>query len=83
MKSPHHPKTVATLAEWKGMHRPGTPPKILYDQELRNFLDDVLMRTTFREAVAACVVRFGNERAPSLSAVYRYWKARQKAQDER
>lgn len=75
MKRPRKLKPVASLAEWKGLHRPGNPPKILCDQELREFFDDALTRMTFKEATAACVARFGKARAPSLSAVHRYWQA--------
>ena len=74
------PKPVASLAEWKGLHRPGNPPKILSDQELREFLDEALTRMTFKEAAAACVERFGKDRAPSLSVIHRYWHASQKTQ---
>lgn len=80
MKRSRKLKPVSSLAEWKGLHRPGNPPKILCDQELREFLDDALTRLTFKEAAAACVERFGKARAPSLSAVHRYWHATKKAQ---
>lgn len=76
-----HP--VRSLAEWKGLHLPGHPPKILLDQELRAFLDEALTRMTFKEAAAACLERFGARRAVGAATIHRYWQEQQKLRGRR
>ncbi len=71
-------RSVSSLAEWKGLHRRGHPPKILIDPEVRAFVDDALKRMTFHEVADAAREQFGPGRAPSPSSVHRYWQSRQK-----
>ncbi len=71
-------RSVSSLAEWKGLHRPGRPPKIMIDSEIRAFVDDALKQMTFQEVAEAARERFGTRRAPSPSSVHRYWQAKQK-----
>lgn len=70
-------RPVRSLAEWKGLHLPGKPPKILLDQELRDFLDEALTRMTFKEAEAACLERFGLQRGVRHASIHRYWQSQQ------
>lgn len=62
-----------TLAEWRAQHRAGRPLKILVDPELRQFVDELLKTDTFEEIARRCLERFGRPRAPSVSAIGRYW----------
>ena len=62
-----------TGEEWRRRHLSGRPSKIANDAELRQFVDAALERMTFEAIAAACRERFGWERAPSKSAVHRYW----------
>ena len=61
--------------EWRRRHLSGRPSKIADDAEVRRFVDTALERMTFEAIAAACRARFGVERAPSKSAVHRYWLA--------
>ncbi len=58
-------------------HRRGAQSKIDLDPELRAFIHDLLPHCTFAEIAAECATRFGNPRAPSRSAVHRFWQRRQ------
>ena len=78
MKRPHKIHFVASLAEWKGLHLRGHPPKIICDSELREFVEDALTHMTFKEAAEASRERFGVKRGVSMSAIHRYWQAKQK-----
>ena len=62
------------LRYWDAFHpvRKGRSRRVDLDGELRAFLDDALGRLTLDRLVAACVARFGKERAPSRSAIHRY-----------
>lgn len=51
-----------------------------YDTELREFVDDAIMHFTFAELAEECAKRFGKERAPSKSALHRYWHRKRKQQ---
>jgi len=62
-----------TLADWRAQHRVGGPPKILVDPELRAFVDQLLKTDTFERIARRCLERFGVPRAPSKSAISRYW----------
>jgi len=70
-------RSVSSLAEWKGLHLRGRPPKIMIDPEVRAFVDDAMKRMTFQEVAAAAQEQFGTERAPSPTSVHRYWQSRQ------
>lgn len=75
MKRTRRIRPVASLAEWKGLHRPGNPPKILCDQEVRTFIDEALTKMTFKETAEAVREKFGQKRAPSMTAIHRYYQA--------
>lgn len=67
----------STIARyWRQTHPifKGTPSPIESDAEVQAFLDDRLGRLTFEEIAAACRRHFGADRAPSRSAIHRYWK---------
>lgn len=67
---------------WLATHdvRRGKPSKIELDQEVKTFIDDRLGRLTMEELLAACRERFGSDRTPSRTALYRYWqRLRQRA----
>ena len=78
MKRTRKNRHVANLAEWKGLHRQGKPPKVLVDQELREYLDEALTRMTFKEAAEATREHFGPKRGISTSSAHRYWQAKQR-----
>jgi hypothetical protein len=63
-----------TAADWRRLHLSGRPSRIVSDPELRAFVDELLPRTTFEQIATACQKRFGAKRAPSKSAVHRYWQ---------
>ncbi len=71
-------RAISSLAEWKGLHIRGKPPKIMIDPEIQGFVNDALTRMTFQEVADAARERFGPRRAPSRSSVHRYWQAKQK-----
>jgi hypothetical protein len=58
-------------------HRPSTKSRIDLDPELRAFIHELLPHCTFAEIAAECAKRFGKPRAPSKSAVHRYWQRQQ------
>lgn len=62
--------------EWRRRHLPGRPGKIDGDPEVRAVVDDLLNTCTFDQIVAHCRDRFGPDRAPSKSAISRYWQRR-------
>jgi hypothetical protein len=64
-----------SAAEWRARHLPGRPSKIAGDPEVRQFVNAAFKTMTFVEIAAACLVRFGPERAPTKSSVHRYWLA--------
>ena len=70
-KNKRPPKTPA---EWRAMHLRGYPGKIIADPELRAFVDRHLEKFTFVALAAMCSEAFGAERAPSKSAIGRYWQ---------
>lgn len=60
-------------------HRWGGRPKIESDAEVRAFIDDLLPHLTFKQLAQASLERFGKPRAPSKSAIGRYWRRRKAA----
>ncbi len=64
---------IADVSGWRLLHWPGNPARILFDPDLRAFIDERLATMTYRQIVAACREKFGLERAPSKSAISRYW----------
>ncbi len=71
-------RAVSSLAEWKGLHLRGRPPKLMTDPVIRAFVDDAMKRMTFQEVADAAREQFGPKRAPGRSSIHRYWQARQK-----
>ena len=61
------------LAEWRGLHKPGNPPKLWLDDELREYIDELAPKLADKEIHSACVKRFGNERTPSITSIQRYF----------
>jgi hypothetical protein len=62
-------------AEWRARHLPGHPFKVMCDPEVQQFVAAALKTMGFKAIAAACSERFGPERAPSKSAIQRYWIA--------
>jgi len=67
-----------TLPPTVGQHRlpvfeHGRRPVFWADAEVRQFITEQHRRVTLKMAIAACRVRFGDERTPSRSAIHRYW----------
>jgi len=62
-----------SAAEWRALHLTGRPGKIVRDPDVRAFIDESLARLTFVQLADACRERFGAKRAPSKSAIHRYW----------
>lgn len=77
---PRKPRTeLVSAAEHRRRHLPGLPFKAAADPEVRAFIDTGLDTMTFKELAAAARGRFGPERAPSRSAIFRYWQHRHAA----
>ena len=64
---------VFSAAEWRARHLPGRPGKIAGDPAVRAFIDARLPTTTFTKLAAAGRDGSGADRAPSRSAIHRYW----------
>lgn len=64
-----------TLEQWRREHLTGLPHKALRDPDVRAFVDERLGSSTFVALEAACRALFGQERAPSKSALQRYYAA--------
>lgn len=62
------------MLRWRRQHRRGTPSKIRRDSEVRAFVEARLQQTSFQALAEECRERFGRERAPSKSAIHRYWQ---------
>lgn len=62
-----------TLGEWRREHLPGTPHKALWDAEVNAFVNSRLQVESFTAVAQECLERFGPLRAPSKSALHRYW----------
>lgn len=59
---------------WRTQHRLGDVPKILRDAQVKAFVDQRLGDpVTFTQLAQECLELFGKERAPSRSALHRYW----------
>ena len=76
------PRELLTAAEHLAGHKRGQPFKAAADPEIRAFIDRGLMTMGFRELAAAARAHFGR-RAPSRSAVHRYWLALPSAEKDR
>ena len=70
---------VNSLAAWRALHLTGSPSKFSIDAELRAYVDELLKTDTMQQIADACREKFGAKRAPSKSAVHRYWRAVQTA----
>lgn len=53
--------------------RRGRRPKFWSDLEVRAFLVEACGQMSMPEALSLCAERFGPERTPSRSAIYRFW----------
>ena len=73
MKSIEPKDRLLSRLQRRRRHIPGRPFKVCMDTEVRLFVDLALESMTFVEIAKACRERFGAERAPGKSAVYRYW----------
>lgn len=67
---------------WKWRHPKGTgrTTRIALDADLRDFIEDRLGCVTLDELTDACRERYGQDRAPSWSAIQRYAKRRRKSE---
>jgi len=50
--------------------------KIQMDPELKSYIDTIIDEMTYSEVYQKCVGRFGENRAPSRTAIARYWLAK-------
>lgn len=66
---------VLDARAWRRLHLPGRPSKIGADGAVRRFVERLLPNHIFAEVAAKARARFGAKRAPSKSAVGRYWAA--------
>lgn len=66
-------RIILQVQNWRAAHRPGNPARIPADPELQAFVDAALPEMTYAQVVTACRERFGDQRAPSKSAIGRYW----------
>lgn len=67
---------LLSLGEYRRRHLPGRPYKVSGDPAVRAMADAALEEgRTFTETAALLLARFGPKRAPSRSAVARYWAA--------
>lgn len=71
-------KPASYIATWRGQHQRGGRNKIKTDQEVRAFVEEGLTWMSYQQIADEARERFGVERAPSRSAIQRYWKDRQK-----
>lgn len=60
-------------ADWRAAHRPGRPPRIENDHELRAFILARIDRLTFDQVVSEVAAAFPPERRTSRSALHRWW----------
>jgi hypothetical protein len=60
-------------SSWRASHRPGTPPRIEADPELRAFILARIDRLTFDAVVSEVAAHFPPERRVSRSALHRWW----------
>lgn len=63
-----------TAAEFRALHLGGRLGKIASDPALRAFVDRHLPKFTFVQLAEKCIEHFGAARAPSKSAISRYWR---------
>jgi hypothetical protein len=68
-------RTPIDLPEWLSIHRGGVPHKVLRDWAVRAFVDQRIRKLGFARLAAECLEQFGAERAPSKSALHRYYEA--------
>jgi len=61
------------LYDWRREHRPGSPHKALWDEEITTFVDTALQAKGFCQIAKEGRERFG-ARMPSKSAIHRYWR---------
>ena len=73
MTSTRRQGSVRTAAEFRALHMRGSIGKIAGDPALRAYVNRHLKKSTFADLAAKCRERFGAERAPSKSAIGRYW----------
>jgi hypothetical protein len=67
---------LLTSGEYRRRHLPGHPYKVAADAEVRAIADAALEAgTSYSETAALLLTRFGRARAPSRSALARYWAA--------
>ena len=73
--APAVPRRIITAEEWRRLHLPGAPSRIMSDPELRAYVDELMPKTSFKRIAEACREKFGRKRAPGKSAVHRYWQS--------
>lgn len=71
--------TTDTPEEYIGLHLSKRISKIRADAEVRSFVDLLFKTKTFEDIAVACNRQFGRPRAPSKSAIGRYWLERVQA----
>lgn len=75
LKKMNRDRLVIDASDWRRLHRSGNPAKILADAELRAFVDERLPVMTFSRLAAACLEKFGPDRAAGRTAIHHYWQS--------
>jgi len=52
----------------------GARSKIERDEDVQRFVEAHIWNMTFLDLRAACIARFGPERAPSLTGLWKHWR---------
>lgn len=66
-------KRIPEPGEWRRKHLAGSSSRFYEDVEMRLFVDECFECMSFDQIHDACRERFGAGRAPSHSAIQRYW----------
>jgi hypothetical protein len=64
---------ISQAADWRRLHLPRHPMRLLLDHEQRAFVDQLLPHKTFMQIQTDCREKFGAERGAGKSAIHRYW----------
>lgn len=66
-------------ANFRKYHKRGSMPKIECDEEIKRIVEEYTPRLAYDRVSQICRERLGKGRAPSRSAIGRYWKNRMMA----
>ena len=74
------PQSTAPISEHRSKHRPGKPPKIDADPELKAFIAARIERLTFDQVASEVANHFPPSRQVKRSAIHAWWQNAGKAQ---